>query len=228
MFFVESSVTTHMCPICQATLRYRDSRPRIRRKEGGLKDQLIIRRFYCKNCHSYHNELPDCLVPYKHYETEVISGVLDGVVQPEDLDSEDYPSCATMLRWLQWFCENLERINGYLRTIREFLLGYNEERISPGSLLGFFQESISKLVGNHLTPDLQQRRIFSPDPLVRLMHLLCIVCQSTKGYIGLKRRSLSYEYNNKQTTMARGRSPQVQILFERYAYSEIGGTFILI
>ncbi len=139
MFFVESSVTTHMCPICQATLRYRDSRPRIRRKEGGLKDQLIIRRFYCKNCHSYHNELPDCLVPYKHYETEVISGVLDGVVQPEDLDSEDYPSCATMLRWLQWFCENLERINGYLRTIREFLLGYNEERISPGSLLDFFR-----------------------------------------------------------------------------------------
>ena len=27
VFFVESSVTTHMCPICQATLRYRDSRP---------------------------------------------------------------------------------------------------------------------------------------------------------------------------------------------------------
>ena len=72
MFFVESSVTTHMCPICQATLRYRDSRQRIRRKEGGLKDQLIIRRFYCKNCRSYHNELPACLVPYKHYETVVL------------------------------------------------------------------------------------------------------------------------------------------------------------
>ena len=65
--------------------------------------------------------------------------MLDGVVQPEDLDSEDYPSCATMLRWLQWFCENLERINGYLRTIREFLLGYNEERISLGSLLDSFR-----------------------------------------------------------------------------------------
>ena len=117
VFFVESSVTTHMCPICQATLRYRDSRPRIRKKEGGLKDQLIIRRFYCKNCHSYHNELPDCLVPYKHYETEMISGVLDGVVQPDDLNSEDYSSFATMIRWLQWFRENHERINGYLRTI---------------------------------------------------------------------------------------------------------------
>jgi len=31
VFLVESSVTTHMCPICQATLAYRDSRPRIRK-----------------------------------------------------------------------------------------------------------------------------------------------------------------------------------------------------
>ena len=139
MFLVESSMTTHMCPICQAMLSYRDSRSRICKKEGGVKEQLIIRRFHCKNCHSYHNELPDCLVPYKHYETEVISGVLDGVVQPDDLDSEDSPSFTTMLRWLQWFRENHERINGYLRTIREFLLGYNEEKLSSVSLLDSFR-----------------------------------------------------------------------------------------
>ena len=64
VFFVESSETSHMCPIC----------------------------------HSYHTELPDCLVPYKHYEAEVISGVLDEVVRPENLDSEDYPSFSTMRR----------------------------------------------------------------------------------------------------------------------------------
>ena len=58
----------------------------------------MIRRFQCQNCHSYHNELPDCLVPYKHYEAEVIAGVLDEVILPEDLDSEDYPSFNTMLR----------------------------------------------------------------------------------------------------------------------------------
>lgn len=127
MFFVESSVTTHMCPICQAALTYRDSRTRIRKKEGGVKERLMIRRFHCKNCHSYHNELPDCLVPYKHYETEVISGVLDGVVLPDDSDSEDYPSFSTMLRWLQWFYENLDRINGYLGTIRYHLLGHKED-----------------------------------------------------------------------------------------------------
>lgn len=86
--FVESSETSHMCPIC----------------------------------HSYHTELPDCLVPYKHYEAEVISGVLDEVVRPENLDSEDYPSFSTMRRWMQWFVENLTRIEGYLRTAGFHLL----------------------------------------------------------------------------------------------------------
>ena len=76
----------------------------------------------CPICHSYHTELPDCLVPYKHYEAEVISGVLDEVVRPENLDSEDYPSFSTMRRWMQWFVENLTRTEGYLRTAGFHLL----------------------------------------------------------------------------------------------------------
>ena len=76
----------------------------------------------CPICHSYHTELPDCLVPYKHYEAEVSSGVLDEVVRPENLDSEDYPSFSTMRRWMQWFVENLTRIEGYLRTAGFHLL----------------------------------------------------------------------------------------------------------
>ena len=110
MFFVESSETSHICPVCHGTLHYRDSRPRTRKKEGGIKEHLMIRRFRCCDCHSYHNELPDCLVPYKHYEAEVISGVLDEVIRPEDLESEDYPSFSTMRRWIQCFIENLTRI----------------------------------------------------------------------------------------------------------------------
>jgi len=115
VFFVESSENSHICPICQGMLRYRDSRPRICKKEGGTRERLMIRRFRCQNCHSYYNELPNCLVPYKHYEAEVIADVLDEVILPEDLDSEDYLSFNTMLRWLQWFRENLQRIEGYLR-----------------------------------------------------------------------------------------------------------------
>lgn len=36
--------------------------------------------------------LPDCLTPYKHYNEETISGVLDGIVNSDDEDSEMYPS----------------------------------------------------------------------------------------------------------------------------------------
>ena len=134
--FVESSENSHICPICQGMLRYRDSRPRIRKKEGGTKERLMIRRFRCQDCHSYHNELPDCLVPYKHYEAEVIAGVLDEVILPDDLDSEDYPSFSTMLRWLQWFRENLQRMEGYLRTAGYQILNLGEDFLfSSDSLL---------------------------------------------------------------------------------------------
>ena len=135
MFFVESSENSHLCPVCQGMLRYRDSRPRIRKKEGGMRERLMIRRFRCQNCHSYHNELPDCLVPYKHYEAEVIAGVLDEVILPEDLDSEDYLSFNTMLRWLQWFRENLQRIEGYLRTVGYQILNLGEELLFTSDLL---------------------------------------------------------------------------------------------
>lgn len=95
----------------------------------------MIRRLRCQNCHSYHNKLPDCLVPYKHYEAEVIAGVLDEVILPEDLDSEDYPSFNTMLRWLQWFRENLQRMEGYLRTVGYQILNLGEELLFTSDLL---------------------------------------------------------------------------------------------
>ena len=66
------------------------------------------------------------MFPYKHYETEVIAGVLDEVILPEDLDSEDYPSFSTMVRWLQLFRENLQRIEGYLRTAGYQILNLGE------------------------------------------------------------------------------------------------------
>ena len=41
--------------------------------------------------------LPDILTPFKHYNEENISGVLDGIVTPEDEDSETCPSEDTMI-----------------------------------------------------------------------------------------------------------------------------------
>ena len=117
-------------------MAYRDSRSRIRKKEGGTKEYLQIRRFRCIGCHSYHNELPDCLTPRKHYETEVISGVIDQVITVDDLDSEDYPCLATMLRWLAWFQKNLTYIEGFLRNVAKL-----DTAILSSSLLGNIRKS---------------------------------------------------------------------------------------
>ena len=126
MFLVMSSEKTPGCPYCGGQLQYRDHRLRIRKHEGGTHDYLCIRRFRCSACESYHNELPDVLLPYKHYEAEVISGVLDGIVTPEDQDSEDYPSVNTMLCWLRWFQLNLANIEGFLRNAGYSFLGLGE------------------------------------------------------------------------------------------------------
>ena len=137
-----SSDDTPVCPVCGGTLKYRDTRLRIRKKEGGVKEYLMIRRLRCTECHRHHNELPDCLVPHKHYEAEVISGVLDRIVTSEDADSEDSPSLLTMLRWLQWFRMNLANIEGFLRNAGYRILGLGEELLfSHASLLDTIRQT---------------------------------------------------------------------------------------
>ena len=111
IFFVESSTISY-CPVCGEPLSYRDSCVRIMRLEGGMRRRFLIRRLKCSSCGKLHRELPDCLVPYKHYASEVISGVLDGIVTPEDDDSADYPCEMTMRRWHYWLEANRIRIDG--------------------------------------------------------------------------------------------------------------------
>lgn len=97
--------------------------------EGGDRRCLRIERLQCTNdgCRRIHRALPACLVPYKHYATEVICGVLDEVITPEDKDAEDYSCEMTMLRWKYWLMANYLRMEGYLRSIGYRLLGLGEE-----------------------------------------------------------------------------------------------------
>ena len=81
--------------------------------------------------------LPDILTPFKHYNEETISGVLDGIVTPEDEDSETCPSEDTMIRWHHWFIINEFNIEGHMKSIGYRLLGFSEELLETGiSLLG--------------------------------------------------------------------------------------------
>lgn len=87
---------TSACPVCRGTLKPRDTRLRIWCEEGHDVFRIKVRRLYCKHCRRLHTELPDCLSPYKHYTSENIEGVLDGVVTPHDETSESYP-CEAIL-----------------------------------------------------------------------------------------------------------------------------------
>ena len=110
------------------------------RRFGGQKDWVYVRRFRCQKCSSYHVELPDCLIPYKHYQTQDVSDVLDGVIAPDDQYCENYPSLITMIRWLAWFNESVNAINGYLRQASRWVRGQSDET-SP-LCLEFIRENV--------------------------------------------------------------------------------------
>ena len=129
------------CPVCQTPMKHRDSRRRHIRREGGQKYWGVIRRLFCKKCRRLHNELPANVSPHKHYEVEVIEGVVDGVVEPDDQENEGYPCEVTMQRWKQWIEHNRSFIEGYIRSIGYLLLGLGLEFLkSEESILDYLRE----------------------------------------------------------------------------------------
>ena len=131
-----------VCPECQTPLKYRDSRLRHIRREGGKKYWGHIRRLFCKKCRRLHNELPANVSPHKHYEVEVIEGVVDEIVMPDDPENEGYPCERTMLRWKKWIEHNRPFIEGYIRSIGFQLLGLGPEFLkSEESILDNLRET---------------------------------------------------------------------------------------
>lgn len=88
-----------ICPGCGDDLKYYDSVQRGVRTKGRVVKQVKLRRLRCVSCGSVHRELPECVCPYKQYESEVIFGVLDGIITTETLGYEDFPCEVTMTRW---------------------------------------------------------------------------------------------------------------------------------
>lgn len=91
---------TSICPKCGGQLRYFDTVKRIVRTKARTTKWIEIRRVRCTVCGSLHRELPEELLPYKQYETDVIIGVLEGLITCETLGFEDYPCEMTMARWM--------------------------------------------------------------------------------------------------------------------------------
>lgn len=144
--FLINSKEDSICPCCGNPLKYRDSRLRVHKIAGGDKEWYQIRRLRCSNdkCGRLHNELPDCICPYKHYDAGLLEDVADGVVSEEDAETEDYPCEGTMKHWRWWLQMNEKNMEGQIRLAAHRFLDFDEKFLkSRSSLLGELKERIS-------------------------------------------------------------------------------------
>ena len=87
------------CPECGGQLYKYDNVTRMLKTKNGAKSYVRIKRMRCTNCKRIHRQLTADILPYKHYEAEMVLGVLHGIITPEVIGFEDYPSEMTMERW---------------------------------------------------------------------------------------------------------------------------------
>ena len=143
VFLVEGNWEELTCPICKASLKYRDQVPRLMRYYNGEKAYVMIERRICQNpdCHKLHRCLPSHLTRYKHFLTEIIEDTVDEIVLPEDPEdptavktgaSIESPSLRTVARWKEWIRHNTANINGYLKAVGHSILGLSTQFLKSG------------------------------------------------------------------------------------------------
>ena len=90
----------HKCPKCNSNeLKQYDKIKRLVKGTGGKKQWIEVYRYKCEKCNSIHRQLPDFIIPFKHYDKEIILGVQNGNISTETFGYEDYPCEETMKRW---------------------------------------------------------------------------------------------------------------------------------
>ncbi len=124
MFHIRSKEKA-VCTVCQQICIVIGSRRRHLIRKDGNHIILMIRRLYCKHCKKIHHELPDFVIPYKRYETDVIEAILDN-------HTDDVPCEASTIRRLgMWSDPMLKHLQHCIDACR---LKYGEEAV-PFSLL---------------------------------------------------------------------------------------------
>lgn len=112
MFFVRCAEVVPS-PCCHATLSVIGSRGRKIVHASGEQSKLVIRRLRCRACRKVHHELPDCIVPYKRYE----SGCVENVITSEPSEVDIAADNSTLYRWRSWFCSLATYMLGCLDSI---------------------------------------------------------------------------------------------------------------
>lgn len=74
---------------------------------------FVLRRLRCSSCLKLHHELPDCLVPHKHYESECVESALTCTLAISIVPAE----ASTIRRWKLWFFSSVVYWLGCLEAI---------------------------------------------------------------------------------------------------------------
>lgn len=111
-FFVRCAETVP-CPCCGEKLQVIGSRKRTLMSENGEDRLLVVRRLRCTQCQKIHHELPDCVVPFKRYESVCIEQGVSESTSSSTVATDD----ATLHRWKNWFQEQSTYWLGALRSI---------------------------------------------------------------------------------------------------------------
>ncbi len=91
-----------------------------------------IRRLRCDTCSKLHHELPDVVVPYKRYSSEIIASVIDA---PEDAPLND----TTIRRMHHWMDSQVHAFIASMMTVLKKYMGVDfvvpPHKLSPISRL---------------------------------------------------------------------------------------------
>lgn len=96
---------------------------------------IEVRKCVDESCGKCHRLLPDEMVPYKHYEADLIEAVIDGLAGEEDPALADGPCPLTIRRWKEWGRQIETEAEGKLRSAAYRILDLSEEFLRSGSSL---------------------------------------------------------------------------------------------
>ena len=114
------SFETHTCSVCDAPLRYIDTKKRRMINEYGNRVTMRIRRLRCDKCKTVHSELPDILVPSHLYCYAIIEKVDAGEKKTIPVDDGTYRRLKKYIEFINNYTNPIvsielkDRIKGYI------------------------------------------------------------------------------------------------------------------
>lgn len=89
------------CPKCGREMIFRDKVNRRVKVEYGEVEFVSVDRFECKECGVVKRDLPNYILPYKHYRRDIVERFIAGEISQYDIFFEDYPCNTTIRDWIK-------------------------------------------------------------------------------------------------------------------------------